>query len=172
MSQNTSPTARPDNLPLAVGVIIFTVLALSLGDALIKFSSGEFVIWQIFVLRSALVLPVLLVFLAIQNPNALRLGPAVGWTAVRSLMLVGMWICYYLSLPHLALSVAAAAYYTLPIFITLFSALFVGDRISRLGWAAVFIGFFGVLLILRPRAGDFNLFALLPLVSAVLYALA
>ena len=40
-----------------------------------------------------------------------------------------------------------------------------------MGWGAVFIGFLGVLLILHPEAGDFNFYALLPLVSAVLYAL-
>lgn len=161
-----------DNLPLAVTVIIFTVLALSLGDALIKFTSGEFVIWQIFVLRSLLVLPVLFVYLRVKSPDAFTIPPALGWVIFRSLMLVGMWVAYYLALPHLNLSVAAAAYYTLPIFITLFSAAIVGDRISSLGWAAVIVGFLGVLLILRPKTGDFNLFALLPLISAVLYALA
>lgn len=162
---------RPDNLPFAVTVIIFTVLALSLGDALIKFTSGEFVIWQIFVLRSLLVLPVLLIYLWAKFPDALSIQPALGWTILRSLMLVGMWVAYYVALPKLDLSIAAAAYYTLPIFITLFSAAFIGDRISLLGWAAVIVGFLGVLLILRPKAGDFNLYALLPLVSAVLYAL-
>jgi drug/metabolite transporter (DMT)-like permease len=162
---------RPDNLPLAVAVIIFTVLALSLGDALIKFTSGEFVIWQIFVLRSLLVLPVLLIYLWAKAPDSLTIPPALGWTTLRSLMLVGMWIAYYLALPKLDLSIAAAAYYTLPIFITLFSAALIGDRISLLGWAAVTVGFLGVLLILRPKAGDFNLYSLLQLVSAVLNSL-
>ena len=162
---------RSDNLPLAVAVIIFSGLALSLGDALIKFTSGEFVIWQIFVLRSLLVLPVLLIYLWAKAPEALTIPPALGWTILRSLMLVGMWIAYYLALPKLDLSIAASAFYTLPIFITLFSAALIGDRVSLLGWAAVTVGFLGVLLILRPKAGDFNLYALLPLVSAVLYAL-
>lgn len=166
------PVLKADNLPLAVSTIVFTVFALSLGDALIKFTSGNFVIWQIFVLRSCLVLPVLLVYLALKNPVALRLPPAIGWTAIRSLLLVGMWVSYYLALPHLDLSVAAAAYYTIPLFMTLFSATLIGDTVSRLGWAAVFIGFLGVILILRPQANDFNFYALLPLLAAILYALA
>lgn len=161
---------RGDNIPLAVSVIILTVLALSLGDALIKLTSGSFVIWQIFVLRSLIVIPALLGVLAARAKGMPRLPDALGWVIVRSLMLVGMWICYYLSLPQLTLSAAAAAYYTLPIFITLFSALFIGDRISPGGWTAVFIGFLGVLLILRPEAGDFNAYAILPLISAMLYA--
>lgn len=170
MSQASSQGGPADNIPLAVGVIILTVLALSLGDALIKLTSGSFVIWQIFVIRSLIAIPVLLLFLVLAAPGALRLPDAAGWVALRSLMLVAMWICYYLSLPKLTLPAAAAAYYTLPIFITLFSALFIGDRITPRGWVAVLAGFLGVLLILRPRAGDFNAHAILPLISAMLYA--
>ncbi|WP_306024672.1 DMT family transporter [Oceaniradius stylonematis] len=171
MKQKADP-ARADRVPFAVTVIVFTVLMLSLGDALIKFTSGEFVIWQIFVLRSLIVLPVLVGLLWWTARDSLSLPPSLGWAIVRSALLVGMWIAYYLALPRLDLSVAAAVYYTLPIFITLFSALFIGDRISAAGWGAVFLGFVGVLLILRPDAGDFNPYALLPLVAAILYALA
>lgn len=170
MPQAGPQDRRTDNIPLAVSVIILTVLALSLGDALIKMTSGSFVIWQIFVIRSLIAIPILLGVLAARTQGRLRLPDTIRWVALRSLMLVGMWVCYYLSLSELTLSAAAAAYYTLPIFITLFSAVLIGDRISRTCWTAVFIGFLGVLLILRPEAGDFNAYAILPLVSAMLYA--
>ena len=163
---------RKDNLPLAVGMILFTVFALSLGDAFIKRFSSDFVLWQIFVVRSLIAVPCLLGFILVLDRDALNWPPAVRWVVVRSMCLVAMWIFYYLSLPHLALSAAAASYYTLPIFITLFSAWFIGDRISTLGWFAVLLGFVGVILILRPRAGDFNGYALLPLASAMCYAVA
>ncbi|SIS70463.1 DMT family transporter [Paracoccus saliphilus] len=170
MAHVNSRDKYADNIPLAVGVIILTVLALSLGDALIKLTSGNFVIWQIFVLRSLIAIPNLLLVLAITAPFNLRVPDESIWIVLRSGLLVAMWIFYYLSLPKLTLSAAAAAYYTLPIFITLFSALFTGDRISRNGWIAVFAGFLGVVLILRPKAGDFNVYAILPLISAMLYA--
>ena len=62
-------------------------------------------------------------------------------------------------------------FYTLPIFITLFAALFIGDRIGLMGWGSVLLGFAGVALILKPTPNGFNGYALLPLVSAILYAL-
>ena len=163
---------QKNNLSLAVGTIVFTVFALSLGDALIKLSSGDFVIWQIFVLRSALAIPCLVIFMLVKAPATLRLPSAFFWTSVRSLLLVAMWVSYYVALPFMSLSAAAAAYYTLPIFITLFSAVFVGDRVGRLGWLSVFLGFLGVLFILRPNVNEFNGYTLLPLVSAMLYAVA
>ena len=87
-------------------------------------------------------------------------------------MLTFMWVAYYTALPHVALSVAAAVYYTLPLFITLFAALFIGEKVGVQGWIAVLLGFCGVLLILKPQAEDFNPYALLPLISAILYAFA
>ena len=165
-------TAAGDNVGLAVTVIVGTVLALSLGDALIKRTSADLVLWQIFVLRSLAALPVLWGILAIGYP-AVSLVPRVPvWTTIRSLMLTAMWVAYYASLPHVALSIAAAAYYTAPIFITLFAALLTGEPVRRSGWLAVALGFIGVALILKPWQGTFNVYALLPLLAAVLYALA
>lgn len=161
-----------DNIALAVFAIVFTALALSLGDALIKQISADFPLWQIFVIRSVIAVPVLIAVIKVRNRSGLLIPNNLGWAALRSLMLTFMWVAYYAALPNLALSIAAAAYYTLPLFITLFSALFVGDKVGVKGWIAVTVGFCGVLAILRPDANDFNAYALLPLISAVLYALA
>ena len=161
-----------DNVALAVAVILVTDLALSLGDAAVKLVSASFVLWQIFVIRSAIAIPVLVGMMRARS-RILSLAPRrPGWVAIRSLMLTMMWVAYYASLPHLALGIAAATYYTLPIFITLFAALFIGDRIGPMGWCAVLAGFAGTLLILKPDAAGFNVYALLPLLAAVLYALA
>lgn len=161
-----------DNIPLAVCAIVFTVFALSLGDALIKQVSAAFPLWQVFALRSLIAIPVLVLVLKTRYPDVALVPRTVWWTALRSMMLACMWIAYYAALPHVALSVAAATYYTLPLFITLLAAMFLGERVGLQGWAAVALGFLGVLAILKPKAGDFNAYALLPLVSAVLYALA
>ena len=83
-----------------------------------------------------------------------------------------MWVAYYTALPHIKLSVAAAVYYTTPLFITLFSAVFTGDKVTSKSWIAIVLGFFGVLLIVRPDADGFNAYALLPLLAAILYAVA
>ena len=159
---------RRDSVGLAVLVIVLTVFALSLGDALIKGISGDLPLWQIFVVRSAIAGPLLIAMIAVRGRRFLP--RRAGWTALRSLMLVFMWVAYYAALPHVALSVAAAAYYTLPLFITLFAAAFLGETVGVRGWTAVALGFLGVLLILRPQAEDFNAHALLPLIAAVLYA--
>jgi len=161
-----------DNLKLAIAAILVACFALSLGDALIKQQSAAFVIWQIFVMRSLIAIPLLIYLVRIYScRDPIRpIRPA--WTLLRSAILVLMWIFYFAALPHIELAIAAAAYYTLPIFITLFAAIFLGEKITIKGWLAVLLGFAGTLLILQPQAGDFNAHALLPLVSALCYATA
>lgn len=173
MAKN-SDTPRPDNVPLGVATIIGTVLALSLGDALIKSlgGGGGMGLWQLFAVRSLLAFPVLLggalVFI-----DRTRLAPqSARWIAIRSLLLTAMWIAYYLALPLLPLAVAAAAYYTLPLFIVAFAALFGGESVGRSQWMGVALGFVGILLVLRPGGEAFVWAALLPILSAILYALA
>lgn len=160
-----------DNQMLAIGAIVFSVFALSLGDAVIKGAASGFALSQIFVIRSALALP-LLAIPALMSPAARLIPVSLFWTGMRSLMLVLMWLIYYLALPHIPLSVAAAAFYTLPMFITLFAGWFLAERVGPVGWASVVIGFTGVALILRPGMEAFEVWALAPLASAVLYALA
>ena len=167
---NQTTQSHSDNLTLAVPAILIGVFALSLGDALIKQQSATFSLWQIFIMRSLIATPFLIYFIRIRTCAMPVMPDQFGWTALRSLILVFMWVAYYLALPHVPLSIAAAALYTLPLFITLFAALLIGDRIGWKGWIAVLLGFVGVLLILQPQADDFNAYALLPIVSAICYA--
>ena len=162
--------AARDNLKLAVIAILSACFALSLGDALIKQQSTSFVIWQIFVMRSVIVIPFLIYFVRIRSCEIPIKPERAGWTLLRSMILVLMWIFYFAALPHIELATAAAAYYTLPIFITLFAAIFLDEAITAKGWIAVLLGFIGTLLILRPQADDFDAYSLLPIAAAVCYA--
>ncbi|MDW3118346.1 MAG: EamA family transporter [Roseovarius pacificus] len=142
-----------------MATIIGTVFALSLGDALIKSlgGGGGMGLWQLFAVRSLLAFPVLLAGSLVLLDRR-RLAPeSVRWIAVRSGLLTGMWIVYYLSLPLLPLAVAAAAYYTLPLFIVAFAAMFGGETVGRMQWAGVVLGFVGIVLVLRPGSEAFRM---------------
>ena len=158
MTLCTSPTSRRDNVPLGVATIVSTVLALSLGDALIKAlgGGGAMGLWQLFAVRSALAVPTLLVGAWLLFPASTLAPRSARWIALRSVLLTAMWIAYYLALPLMPLAVAAAAYYTLPLWIVAFAALFGGERVGRAQWSGVALGFLGILLVLRPGGEAFG----------------
>lgn len=173
MSASIGAATPPrDNVRLAIFSIVVTVLVLSFSDAIVKFVNADFSLWQLYVLRSLLAIPVLIVLLKWPAPGGSFMPVAAGWTVLRSFLMVMMWTVYYAALPHVEFSVAASVLYTIPLFITLFSALFTGDRVGMKLWFAVGVGFTGVLVIVRPAAEDFNGYALLPLLSAIMFAYA
>jgi drug/metabolite transporter (DMT)-like permease len=165
----TSP--KPDNLPLAVGTILFTVFAMSAGDALVKSMGAASTVglWQLFAVRSLLVLPVLLAAGLYFGIGTL-LPRSILWVGLRAALLVMVWIAYYAALPNLPLSAAAAALYTLPLFIVGFSALWTHDRVTPRHGVAAALGFIGVALVLRPGTEAFSPYALLPVLAAMLFA--
>lgn len=171
MSNSADKTERRNNLHLAIPAIILAVLALSAGDAVIKYIGSTFPLWQTYILRSALAVVPLLVFIRWKHPDTSFIPRALGWAITRSSMLAIMWACYYLALPHVKLAVAAASYYTTPLFIALLSAVLTGDRVGLVRWLAIVLGFAGVLVMLRPDPDGLNWYVALPLVSAILYAL-
>ncbi|MDJ0627480.1 MAG: DMT family transporter [Rhodobacter sp.] len=153
----------------AVLAVVVSVLALSLGDAVIKASSLTLPLWQMYILRSALVLPVL--WWLARRQGAISYG-SVFWVVVRSSLLVAMWLSYYSALPLMPLSLAAAAYYTSPIIITIIAAMVARRWPAPRTLLAIGLGFCGVLLVLRPDSSEFQFAALLPVLAALLYACA
>ncbi|MDD9816332.1 MAG: DMT family transporter [Gammaproteobacteria bacterium] len=160
-----------DNIRPAIACILLAVLALSFGDAVIKLTSANFSLWQLFVLRSLPVAACLALFIALRR-RMIFMPRALPWTLLRSFALCFSWVAYYISLPHLQLSVAAAGFYTGPLFIALFSAVFAGAWVGARTWFALALGFAGVLALVRPDVDGFNRYALLPIAAAVLFALA
>ncbi len=159
---------------LAILAIVISVFALSLGDAVIKATGATLPLWQMYVLRSGIALPVLLVIHLKRGPNrieSIRIESML-WVFIRSVLLVVMWLCYYVALPIMPLSLAAAAYYTAPIFIIILTAVGTRKVPSFFAFVAIILGFCGVIFILRPETTAFSLVSLLPVVAAFLYALA
>lgn len=164
-------TTKEDNISQGIMLIVGAVFLLALTDALVKYLSDSMSLWQLYVIASLLSLPVLgglLIGTSGPRPHVKSLR----WVAIRSLLLLFMWIAYYAALPLIPLSVAAVAIYTTPLFIALLAAFSAGERLSWQAWVGIICGFLGVLVVLRPGEDTFTPATLLPVLAAIFYALA
>lgn len=161
-----------ENVIGGVAAIVATVFAMSFADAIVKLASSALPLWQIYVVRSLLVIPVLAALLAFGRKPTRLAGMVRGWVALRGLLLALMYIAIYAAAPVLSLSVIAASLYTGPLFIALLSAIVIGEPVGAKRWVAIVIGFAGVLAILRPATDAFSIPMLIPIIAAFLYALA
>jgi drug/metabolite transporter (DMT)-like permease len=78
-------------------------------------------------------------------------------------MLAGFW-----AIGHLPLAQAVALSYSTPIFVTIAAVIFLHEQVRARRWAAVALGFVGVLIIVRPGTAAFSAGTLVALIAAVL----
>ena len=90
---------------------------------------------------------------------------------LRGVLWVGATMMFFTSFVYLDLAEATALIFAAPFFITLISGLFLGEKIGWRRWLAVLAGFLGVVVIVRPGGAAFQLILLLPVATAVVYAL-
>jgi drug/metabolite transporter (DMT)-like permease len=90
---------------------------------------------------------------------------------VRSVLLLGSTLCNFLALRYLQLDEAIALVFSTPFFVAALSGPMLGEWVRWRRWAAIAMGFVGVLVVVRPGAGTFQPAALLSLSAALFYAL-
>ena len=90
----------------------------------------------------------------------------------RGLCLLASALIFMRALHLLPIETVTAIGFVSPLFVTALSIPLLGERVGPRRWAAVGIGFVGVLVILRPAGGDFQAAMLLPILSAFLWAVA
>ena len=79
--------------------------------------------------------------------------------------------CFVLSFRYLTLADAHSIGSLTPVIVVGLSAIFLREKVSAKTWIAIFIGFLGVLIILRPTSSIFDPKALIPLFVAFLLGL-
>ncbi len=131
----------------AVGAFLFVVQ-----DSSIKWVSASMGIVQILFLRNLIAMGLLSTGAALAGRPIKLKTSNVKLMVVRSLAGVVGWYCFFAGLKYLPLATVMALFFSFPIFLTALSVPLLGDTVGPRRWAAVLVGFVGVLLITRPGA--------------------
>jgi drug/metabolite transporter (DMT)-like permease len=153
-----------------IGLVSLTYVCFTLLDGSAKWLVGSLpvlvVVWLRFLthalIGSALMFPMR--GLALVRTRHLR------WHLLRGLMFVAMTGMNFWALQYLQLTVTASIFFTVPILIALMGAPLLGERMDAKRWAAILLGFAGVLVIVRPGSDAFHPAMLLSMANAVLVA--
>lgn len=90
---------------------------------------------------------------------------------MRSAIGLGSMLCAFWALGHLPLAQAVSLSYSTPLFVTIAAVLWLGETVRIRRWAAVVVGFIGVLVIVRPGTAGFTAGSLVAVAAAVLSSL-
>lgn len=159
----------------AICASLVGIAALDFMGILVRMLGGDYPILMISVLRNFFgLIPVLAI---------LMMGPGFGEIREvfkpKYLMLLGLrgaavlmaQMSFYTALTKIEFATASALGFTCPFFISALSIPILGHRVGWVRFAAIMVGFAGVMIILKPFSETFTIWMLLPVLAAFGYGL-
>lgn len=90
---------------------------------------------------------------------------------LRSALLVSATVLNFFVLRYLSLTLVSAIMFSAPIFVCALSPTLLGERVGLWRWIAIFVGFSGVLVVVRPFDENFHWAVILPVINSLTMAL-
>jgi drug/metabolite transporter (DMT)-like permease len=155
----------------AILLMLASTACFSLMNILIRYASLDLHSTVIVFFRNVFCVVLLLPIMLSVHGGGIRTDRPRGHFWRATVGIIGMQAWFY-SLTILPLNQATALSYTSPLFSTLFAVLYLHEKASRTRWLALFVGFLGAMLILRPDPDNFDARALIVVFAATIWAVA
>ncbi len=155
------------NLSRGILWLMFAVTLFVCMDSIAKFLTSRIsvteIVWARYVFHLTAMLPVILW----HGPWHLIVTAHPGLQIARSLMLLAVTFLFNMGFRHLPLATVTAIGFATPLVVTALAVPLLKEKVGPRRWAAVLVGFAGVLVIVRPGSDSFDAAVLFPLAGAV-----
>ena len=160
---------------LAIVTMLLAILCVDMYMVVIKYLGNEYTVIQLAVFRNiAGVIPLFILILftkeyisVFRNLN----NKFIVLSFFRGLAFLSMNIFIFISVINLEFATAMVLTFSSPFFIVILSIIFLKDKVGIYRWSAIFIGFFGVVLIVQPGSDIFSFYSIFPILTAIAWAL-
>ena len=162
------------NTYLAIVTMLLAILCVDMYMVVIKFLGDEYSVIQLAVFRNtAGIIPLFVLILftkeyfsIFKNLN----NKFIILSFLRGLAFLSMNIFIFISVINLEFATAMVLTFSSPFFIVILSIIFLNDKVGIYRWSAIFIGFFGVVLIVQPGSDIFSFYSIFPILTAIAWA--
>ncbi len=152
-------------LHILVGMAIF-----SIQDALIKLVYEDTALYELYFGRTLTAVILLTSYLIFSKQKIILKTHYPFLTIVRVICFFFGFSLFYVSITFMSLAMANALFFSSPFFISILAILFLKEQVGIRRWAAIFVGFIGVYIVLNPDFKNFNIMSLAPVGCALCYA--
>ena len=141
-------------------------LSLTINDAMAKYLTQSYPVGQVMALRGLSIIMLLIAFLFFMNNlKALKISSWKGHL-LRAGAMTGSTFLFITGLSLLPITDAIAIAFVAPILPTILGVIILRESVSWKRWVAIFVGFFGVIIILQPTSDAFKIAAIAPMGAA------
>lgn len=159
---------------LGILCMIGGMFCISLNDVAIKSLAGGYPLHQLVFMRSAIAVAVTLFLVRAEGGLQVLNTGRWGLHAFRSLLVLAANSFFFAAISVIPLATATALYFVAPLFVTLLSIPVLGETVGPRRFAAIGVGFVGVMIMMGPQligdADGLGWLVMLPVLAALFYA--
>jgi len=160
-----------NNNPKGIVYILVGMAIFSIQDALIKFVYEDTALYELYFGRTLTAVLLLTSYLIFSKQKIILKTHYPFLTIFRVICFFFGFSLFYVSITFMSLAMANALFFSSPFFISILAMLFLKEKIGIRRWAAIFVGFVGVYIVLNPDFKNFNMINLAPVGCALCYAI-
>ena len=154
-----------------ISFLMLAMFVFSLQDIAIKWIGGDYPVLEIVIVRNLVALPCTLALFRLEGRRGWPTTQRYKLEYVRGLLLFVSFTTYMMGIAAIPLADVGAIRNSAPLLITFLSVVWLGEKVGPRRWLSLFIGFIGVLIIIRPGATTFNIGSVFILLTTLTYAL-
>lgn len=161
------------NLRLGILLMVFTTFIFAVQDGISRHLAEEYNVLMVVMIRYWFFAAFVLTVTSRQAGsirNAARTSQPILQSFRAVILILEICVMVY-AFTLLGLVESHAVFTSYPLVIAALSGPILGEKVGWRRWVAIGVGFIGVLIILRPGFGVFSPAAVVPLISAMLFAL-
>ncbi len=135
---------------LSVYYMLIACFCFSLMGGASKLLANEVSSVEIVLFRNTIGL-IFVLFALYRHRNFGHGGAAILWIFRGIIGAIGL-LCFFYNVAHIELGTAFTFQKTAPIFIAILGFFLLKEKLSKMGWVAIILGFVGIIFIMRPSA--------------------
>ncbi|HEY4203308.1 MAG TPA: DMT family transporter [Devosiaceae bacterium] len=164
---SASVATSRESLPIGIGLTLVAYIGFTMIDSSAKWLGGAGIPTMEYIFVRYLV-HFLVIVIAVMPRRGLGLARTgnLKLEIVRALFLLASTFCNFFAVQYLPLTVTGAIAFTMPLILCALSVPLLGETVGWRRWSAIFVGFLGVLVIVRPGTEAFHPAALASLGGA------
>jgi len=169
---NTPQTPQSNNIPLGIMLMVATTMVFAVQDGLSRHLAENYNVLMVVMIRYWF-FAAFVITLALRKAGGIRKAVATTQPAVQVLrgVLLSAQICtMVLGFTILGLVESHAVFTCYPLLVAALSGPILGEKVGWRRWAAIGVGFIGVLIILQPGYRVVDPAAAIPLLGAAMFA--
>ena len=174
--KNSSVKSNSRIIYLSVGSMLLGVLFIDIYGIIVKFLGDTYSTNQMVLFRNLFAIIPLLALIFYTNEN-LKIfknltKKFIILCFVRGFCFLFMNVFYFIAINNMDFATASTLTFSATFFIVILSILFLNDKVGIYRWSAVFIGFIGVAMIMKPTSDVFSYYSIYPVMVGLLYSIA